>query len=244
MRDKLFTRDKQERYLCLVATIVAVAFSLIGCGSSNQPTNSDRPTPTERMGLKAAVRSWARYAAPVKLMRISLVNRSWARVVVANEKPEQDILFHLTKAHWKIAYIKDIDQRADGACAFAPAAVIRTLYGTKCPSWRALHARRATKREANEMLRAYFDGPPKMPDKERRDYSIANPCVSRLDKSWAGAGIGSNQGAGQVFFFRRINDHWKWVSPPPLRLTPSVVPKRIILSLAACGGFSAALYGT
>jgi hypothetical protein len=224
MRDNSFTRRKLEKFLCVVVTITTVALSLTGCGNSN------RPTSTEREGLNAAVRSWARYAAPVKLMKVSPVNRSWARVVV--EKPEQDILFHLVKAHWKIAYIKDIDQSADGACAFASTAVIRSLYGTKCPSWRALHARRATKQEAKEMLRAYFVHPPKIPEKEWRNYSIATPCVSRLDKSWAVAGIGTDQ-SGQEFFFRKVDGHWEW---------KRTVPKRIILSLAACGGFSAAQY--
>jgi hypothetical protein len=231
MRDNSFKRRKLVRLLCLVGTIIAVACSLTGCGNSNRPAgNKNQPTSRERQGLKTAVRSWARYAAPVKLMKIYPRNRSWARVVVADEKPEQDILFHLVKAHWKIAYIKDIDQSADGACAFAPAAVIRSLYGTKCPSWRALHARRATKREAKEMLRAYLEGPPGTPEKQWRYYSIANPCVSRLDKSWAGAGIGTKQGAGQEFFFRKVSGHWVW---------KRAVPRRIILSVAACVEFSA-----
>lgn len=111
--------------------------------------------------------------------------------------------------------------------------MMRDLYRIECPSWRALHAKRATKKETAVLLDAYFSVPPKVPVGNRHQFSITRACISRLDPSWASAGIGTYE-SGEIKWFKRNGDRWVYQQR---------APHAIVLSLASCGGFNAAEYG-
>lgn len=202
---------------------------LAGCTA-----NGHTPTGSERKGLATAVSTWATYVTPMSSVSISTFDRAWARVQVANQVPAQDILFHKRGDSWEIAYITDVGQIAKGACAYAPANVMADLYEIKCPSWRALHARRAGKNEATALLNAFFAATPSISVSDRSHYSIVKACVSRLDPSWAVAGVFIAK-SGQARFFHEQGVHWR---------LETRASRAIVLSLASCAGFNAELYGS
>lgn len=125
---------------------------------------------------------------------------------------------------------------AYGGCAYAPAKVIRDLYGLTCPTWRGLHAREATTDETAGMKAAFVPTLGKNPPADPQRYVHLSACVSRLDPSWARASVvygepekGEQYSSfGGVFYFHREGAKWRIA----ITKRPS---HAIALSFTTCG---------
>jgi hypothetical protein len=224
---------RKSKAVARFVVAVLVVLLAVGCGRNEAKAEAHAPTSIERQGLALGVRSWARGPAPMKSIAVSTVNRAWASVVVPNQRPPAVLLFHRRGGRWDVAYLVSGKPiwglyQPEGVCAYAPAGVVRDLYRIKCPPWRALHARKATKRETQALLKAFVEVAPKLrlPPGIRTHYEIVDACISRLDSSWA-SGLDMFGGSvGQAQWFHRQGGRWHWERPPP---------HAIALSFAACG---------
>jgi hypothetical protein len=134
---------------------------------------------------------------------------------------------------WRRVYHVWPPSSPHGACALAPRAVVRNLYGDECVmSWRALHGRAATGRDAAVLQRLVLleFGVTTV----TRETKIHRPCISRLDLHWA-AGLAEYGVAPN--WFKRVRGRWRlvyaWGSSPGRNRTP----RAIILSLGSCVGY-------
>ncbi len=228
------------------ATGILIVCLLVGtsaCDGHKATAKTEKLIPARNAALSAAVRNYEGGPASIRLELISSSNRSWVRVQTVRTR--DDILLHLRSRTWVVANVVTIGQHTDGGCAFAPANVMRELYGVDCPPERVLQARRATASE-KAALRAVFLGAiePLPLGNTPADVHLVNPCVSRLYEKWASAGSvygnaaegerGSS--AGSIVWFHRTGTRWKtfWPSEPP--------PPVIVRSLASCVGYGAAEY--
>jgi hypothetical protein len=227
--------ENMEVTRCLFSVTILILFiGLVttGCGKhGREAADAHKPTAAERRGLAVAVHAWGGYST-LRSVSISTVHRAWASGIAPYPIPPEDILFHRRGDRWDIVYIAEKGRISDGACAFAPASAMRELYGIKCPSWRALHAKKATKRESRVLLTAFVEWARKVYG-SRPHYEIAGSCISRLDSSWAtGTNVMSGSPGGAQWFHKQ-GGRWRRVAR---------APHAIVLSLASCGGFNAELY--
>jgi hypothetical protein len=200
------------------------------------------PVSEERRELAAALNRFFDYPTVMGSAKISRVDRNWASVYETSVSPREFLLFHREKGHWDFAYVFDVlkgnvdelsHRSAFSACAYAPANVIRDLYRIKCPPWRALHARSATKSETATMRAAFVSGEtPKFSPSELPHVHVS-ACVSRLDPSWAVGGETEGEGGEMSssagpwpLWFHRQGGRWRLEHPPS---------HAIMLSLADCG---------
>jgi hypothetical protein len=175
---------------------------------------------------------------------ISRVDKNWASVEETSYRPRAYYLFHRGSHGWDVAYVFDVIKRnvdeietrsAYGGCARAPKKVMHDLYGLTCPTWRGLHAREATRDETASMKAVYLTLGKKLPaDLQRQVHLWA--CVSRLDSSWAKAGVVFGEpekgeqyaSAGSALYFHRQGATW--------RIATAKQPSHAIaLSFTTCG---------
>jgi hypothetical protein len=195
------------------------------------------PTHAQRAALVTSLRS-AQGDVAVQTISVSKADPSYATVRWGFKTATSDSLFHQVSGRWKVIWSRESERPADGACAFSPANVVRELYAIKCPSAAALHARIATVTE-QAALEASFRSS-KLTPYWRDAHRLANPCISRVDSTWAAATATFSSGAKGVIWFRRRST-WAVVRET-LFGGGTRPPPRIVLSLASCVGYSAAEY--
>ncbi len=229
-----------QRLAVTVLSLVAIlASGACGHTHSKHSTKHDKPTPNERRAIITATR--AEYnGTSARSIVISISNRSWARAVLEDAEPPQYVLLKREKRnHWSIAYMFDRGLPADGTCAYAPAKIVQELFRMSCPSWNALHARKADEKESKNLVSAYAKAHAARIKEWRSSglrplIKIERACISRLNASWAtGSIVISGSPVGAQFFSRADDGRWRY------RVRAS---NAIVLSLARCGGFNAELY--
>jgi hypothetical protein len=195
------------------------------------------PTHAQRAALVTSLRS-AQGDVAVQTISVSKAESSYATIRWGFKTATSDSLFHHVSGRWKVIWSRESERPADGACAFSPANVVRELYGIKCPSGAALHARTATAAE-QAALEASFRSS-KLTPYWRDTHQLVNPCVSRVDSTWAAATATFSSGAKGVIWFKH-GSTWA-VARETLFGGGTRPPPRIVLSLASCAGYSAAEY--
>ncbi len=195
------------------------------------------PTHAQRAALVTALRSVQGDVA-VQSVSVSKADSSYGTVRWGYKVATSDSLFHHASGRWKVVWTHQSERPADGACAFAPAQVVRELYGVTCPSEAALHARVASAAE-QAALEAGFRAS-KLTPYWRDAVGLANTCISRVDSTWAAALAKFRSGSKGVVWFKRTGT-WTVVSET-LFGGGRLPPPRIVLSLASCVGYNAAEY--
>ena len=201
------------------------------------------PTKAERKALKDATYSSGCCDKAIIFVRVSVADSRYA--IVGWTGPDDPrgwvtiVIFGRSHGRWQILY--DVSGRspagrrvqADGACAVAPAAMVRDLYHFRCSfSWRELHGRPATASEAGSLqmaLNRYFAGSVDLHPRVRR------ACVSRVTPRWTASD--TSQGGFSVGFvwFEKKQNGWRveHIEGDP---TPRP-PHAIVLSLGSCVGY-------
>ena len=195
------------------------------------------PTHAQRSALIAALRSMQGDVA-VQSVSVSKADPTFATIHWGYGYAQSDSLFHHVGARWKFVWSRQSERPADGACAFAPAAVAREFYGVSCPSAAALRGRRATATEASVLTAAFRSS--KLTPYSRDAIGLVNICISRIDSNWAAALAKFKTGAKGVIWFRRAGS-WS-AAAETIFGGGHLPPPRIVLSLASCTGYNAAEY--
>jgi hypothetical protein len=195
------------------------------------------PTHAQRTALVASLRH-AQGDVAVQTVSVSRRDSSYATIRWGFKTATSDSLFHHAGGRWKVIWSRESERLADGACAFSPAPVVRELYGVKCPSEAALHARVATAAEQAALETSFRSS--KLTPYWHDAHRLANPCISRVDSAWAAATATFRSGAKGVIWFRH-GARWT-VARETLFGGGTRPPPRIVLSLASCAGYSAAEY--
>lgn len=231
------------RWFFRMALILLAALSLAACFSASAPSHR-KATANE---LKTILASLRRDDHAVTAMASAIVSRSdpgWASIEDVGTDPRTYYLVHRSRDTWDIAYVFDVikgnvdeseTRSAYGGCAYAPTKVMHDLYGLTCPTWRGLHAREATRDETASMKAVYLTLGKKLPDDLQRQVHLG-ACVSRLDSSWAKAGVVFGEpekgeqysSAGSTLYFHREGAKWRIA----IKKQPS---HAIALSFTTCG---------
>ncbi len=236
--------------LRLAPWLLAAVFLFLpsGCGShkptatNSKPATTREPTPSETRDLAAALRAFNGGAPePIASARVSISNPTYASVIGSNYG--MIFLFHRRGPSWARSFARNpaalvedfLPGRSVAACPYAPARVVRDLYGVICPPERALHARRASATESAVFNRLYLRATGLTAEQTR----LYDECVSRLDPRWAGAlsvfgppDAHSELEAsfGGEWWFERQNGAWHLARR---------APRAIEFSLATCVGTNA-----
>ena len=220
---------------------VAVAAAIVVCDLSGTSIGAVRsgwtrpPTRVERVALDDAT-----YASDVgdKGIYSILISVPDSRYAVVRWNNVADpkrwftrSLFRRSQGRWHLIYrisgygLEGGRASADGACAVAPNAVVRILYGYTCSfTWRQLHARPAPSADRRSMQKALSWSFGSTLGRQR----LGQACISRVDPTWAAA-----NGTTLVWFKKYSN--WRIVyadgdpGPKP--------PHAIVLSLGSCVGY-------
>ena len=195
------------------------------------------PTRAQRTALVASLRH-AQGDVAVQTISVSKADSSYATIRWGFKTATSDSLFHHAAGGWTLIWSRESERPADGSCAFSPAKVVHELYGIKCPSEAALHARIANAAEQAALEASFRTS--KLTPYWRDAHRLANPCISRVDSTWAAAMATFRSGAKGVIWFKHGR---KWtVVRETLFGGGTRPPPRIVLSLASCAGYSAAEY--
>jgi hypothetical protein len=188
------------------------------------------PSAAERRRLEAAV------PFSVGELWIWSRDRAWARARQSGHDLHfADVLLHHGRVVWQSRNSRATN---DGVCAFAPARAVRALEGIACPSWRALHARRASPRERALLIPAVRRFRRERDVERGLRFFPRTACVSRLDPEWASASAGFAD-TGTLLFFRRVRHRWEVAFEMTDSVGPHVPTHAIVLSLASCVHYDA-----
>jgi hypothetical protein len=193
------------------------------------------PTPVEHKAIVAALVKIQGTHLSVQEVVVSTVDARYASVRWSQGTEVTGFLHRGTRG-WMTFWGNEPGAPFDGACAFAPRAVVADLYGVRCPSWAAVHGRVATRGERTQLVAALHRSA------LTRDYprsSVTRVCVSRADPRFAAAAIDLTSTEAFVWFRR---DPWR-VAFETVSRRGTLPSPRIVLSLASCVGYNAAQYG-
>jgi hypothetical protein len=193
-------------------------------------------TPGERAALIAALQS-VQGEVGFQAATVSTVDRTYALVKWGANGNRHD-LFHLAGATWRSVWTHESTQPADGACAYAPAQVVNDLLRLTCPPAKALRARPATGAEL-ALLQNSFESS-RLTPYWREAKGLKPACISRLNGKWAAAQA-RFEGTEAILWFKR-SGRWH-VAYETIVGRGTLPPAPIVLSLAACVGYSASDFG-
>ena len=221
--------------------VVAAAAAIVACDLPEMSMAAERsggtrpPTRTERVALDHATYASDVGDKGIDSILISVPDSRYAVVRWNNVADRKDWftrnLFRRSQGDWHLIYrisghgLEGGRASADGACAVAPGAVVRVLYGYRCSFTCQLHARPAPGADRHAMQKALTSwsvGSTLGPQR------IGRACISRVDPKWAAA-----NGTTLVWFKRYST--WRVVyadgdpGPKP--------PHAIVLSLGSCVGY-------
>jgi hypothetical protein len=137
---------------------------------------------------------------------------------------------------WKIVWTREIEEPADGACVYVPAAVARDLLGVSCPPAAVLHARTATVSELAQMKRSFLHS---KVTPYARNSTLSEACISKLDPRWAAAVSLSRVSGATTYVWFELGKKWHPVFESFAQLG-SPPPHKVMLSLASCVGYNPA----
>ena len=220
---------------------VAFAGATILCASwiTTSAIAQRAPKPGERKAIVAAVVKAQGPRVRSERVVVSTVDERYASIRWSEGPPGFEVteLLHRGTRGWTIVWGRLRDNPVDGACAFAPSRVVLDLYGIRCPSWVALHARVATSGERTQLVQAFRRSALTRPyGKVGRATRV---CVSRLDPRFAAAAIDLTDTRGFVWFQR---SPWRVVFET-VASSGTLPSPRVVLSLASCVGYNAGQYG-
>lgn len=229
--------------LSIVTVLAAAGCSGGGKAGSQVSAKGSRPaTPAEARDLTAALRAFNGGAPEtITSVKVSLSNPTYASVI--GSTAGTIFLFHRRGPSWARSYARNAATLVEdfrpgksvAACPYAPARVVRDLYGVICPPERALRARRAAATESAVFNRLYLRATGSTAEQTR----LYDECVSRLDPRWAGAiAVDGPPDAhseleasfGGDWWFERRNGAWHLARR---------APRAIEFSLASCIGINA-----
>jgi hypothetical protein len=216
----------------VVAVMAALAaLAAVAAASAARPAHG-----TQRAELVAALQHTQ---GEVGIQSIVLSSADPAYALVRwGAKGNQNDLFHLVRGTWRSVWRRENDRPADGACAYAPAKVVRDLFQVACPPAKAVKAKVATESVGDQLL-ASLEASTLTP--WWRDAKFLKPaCVSRLNTHWAAAQARFS-GSSAVIWFQR-KEAWRPVYES-VSGRGKLPPDSVLLSLASCVGYSAPDYG-
>ncbi|MDX6451902.1 MAG: hypothetical protein QOH16_1951 [Gaiellaceae bacterium] len=193
-------------------------------------------TPVEHKAIVAAVVKAQGPHLSVEEVAVSTVDTRYVSVRWM-QGTEVTVFLHRGTRGWMILWGNEPGASFDGACSFAPPAVVADLYGGRCPSWAAVHGRVATPGERTQLVEALHRSA--LTRGYSRSGRVTRVCMSRADSRFAAAAIDLTSTEGFVWFRRapwRVA--FETVSSRGSRPSP-----RVVLSLASCVGYNAAQYG-
>jgi hypothetical protein len=217
------------------AALVVAVFGSVACATHATSRAEER-------AVIAAVEATQGNDADVDRVTVSTADPRYATVgytypTGAGPSPNYVDLYHLRRGTWTPLWGHDKGTSPDGACAYAPARVVRDLFEIGCPSDRALHAAKATPALERALRVALKESPwttfPTAP-------SLWNPCLSRLDPRWAATKVDLGSVGGVVWFQR--THRWA-VRYETVVIHGHLPPPAIVLSLASCVDYEASEYG-
>jgi hypothetical protein len=194
------------------------------------------PTPVEHKAIINALVKVQGTHLRVQEVVVSTIDTRYASIRWSQVIEVTEILHRGTRG-WTILWGHRGGEPSDGACAFAPRAVVADLYGVRCPSWAAVHGRVATRGERTHLVEAFRRSPLTRP--YERSARVTRVCVSRADPRFAAAAIDLTS-TGAFVWFRRDPWHVAFETVSSRGTLPS---PRVVLSLASCVGYNAAQYG-
>ena len=196
------------------------------------------PSHAQRVALLASFHAFQGQAA-VQSISVSKADSTYATIRWGFKAATNDSLFHDASGRWKVIWSRQSERPPDGACAFAPATVVRELYGVTCPSEAALHGRLASTAEQAALVASFHSS--KLTPYWRDAVRLANVCISRVDANWAAALAKYRSGSKSFIWFKRAGGGWA-VAAETLVGGGKLPPPRVVLSLASCVGYNAAEY--
>ncbi len=229
----------------LPTVFLAVAIGMLAISTACAKGRAFRaPTPTEYDALAQALAIAQGPQARMQHVTISMRDSRYANVEWTYGDASAALVDLLVRRgdSWHILYGRTSTQKPDGACAFAPAAIVHEFSPSiTCPPWVALHARRATLAESVALRKAFGSSP--LVANVRRFAKLASFCVSRLDARWASAAAELPDTGAPVWFHLRADGNWRLVYED-IEGKGHIPRPSVVLSLAACGGYNAAKYNS
>lgn len=228
-----------RRVISSAVLAVVAALLVVSCGTAGGTGGKRAPTRAERRAIVTALDRNAGVKLPIHALDVSTTTSRWA--AAWSDRPVVVNVLHRMRSGWTLVpHEAPRSGPFDSFCAFAPSSVVRDLFGIACPPPVALHARRANRPERTQLW-ATFRRDPLTREEAMHALRLANPCVSRLDSDWASATAVYGD-TSLLVWFRRVGARWTvaWDQGRPGRKLPA---RGIILSLASCTGYNAAMYG-
>jgi hypothetical protein len=217
--------------LVRIALVAVAAVVVVAGASAARPAKG-----TKRAQLVAALRQ-AQGQVGIQSVTLSTADSGYALVRWGAKGNEND-LFRLERGKWTSVWRREFDRPADGACAYAPATVVRDLFRVACPPAKAVKAKVAPG-TVSEQLLASLEKSELTP--WWRDARFLRPaCVSRLNANWAAA-LARFSGSSAVIWFQHKGE-WRPVYES-VSGRGKLPPDSVVLSLASCVGYSAPDYG-
>jgi hypothetical protein len=199
---------------------------------------STGPTSADRKAIAASLRRAEGATARVRSINIS---HGYARVRFRDGHDGTWIdLFRLQNGSWRDVWGFKPPERSDGACAYAPSAVVFELLSAQCPSAAAVHARRATAAELRRLRVAFANESLTHLWARGGGSNLITVCVSQLNREWAAGEVRRPSTFGIVWF--HFSTRWS-ATYETLGGRGRIPAPRIVLSLASCVGYNAAEYG-
>ena len=217
------------------AVLLATLASLV-VGAAAAARN---PSAAQKAAIVAALRSQQGDVAIQKVV-VSTANPGYASLkwgfAAGNLSAYNNSVLGFDGGKWKVLWTREIEEPADGACVYVPAAVAHDLLDVSCPPASKLHARAATQAEVATFSKSFHSS--KLTPYSKSSTGLGRVCVSKLDPAWAAAVAGFTSGSTVYVWFRHgvtAFESFLQTGEPP--------PPWVVLSLASCVGYNPSDYG-
>jgi hypothetical protein len=199
------------------------------------------PTPAQKAAIIAAFRSQQGDVA-IQNVVMSTSDGQYASMkwgfATHGYSAYHNTVLALADGKWRVLWTRDWEQPADGACVYAPAPVVRELFGVGCPPQSELRGRAATDAQLAEIRHGFLRS--RLTPYARSSTGLTHACVSTLDPTWAAAAVNFASGS-YVYVWFRLHETWT-PSFDSLLQIGSVPPSNVVLSLASCVGYNPSDY--
>jgi hypothetical protein len=220
----------------VVSFVLLAALAVGGAAAARTPSRA------QKAAITAALRD-AQGNVPIQKITISsadpvFANISWGFANGGISAYHSSLLAKSRSGEWKMIWTRDQQQPADGACVYAPAPVVRDLFGVSCPPAAFLHGSPATVKVLRQISRGFHTSD--LTPYAKTSTGLSRVCVSNADHSWAAGQAGFKSGAVVYVFFRHLKA-WRPVFDSLLQ-QGTLPPSTVVLSLASCVGYNPADY--
>jgi hypothetical protein len=224
------------------ARAVVAIFALLAALVVGAAASARTPSPAQKAAIIAAFRQEQGDVA-IQNVFISPAHPAYASMnwgfANGNLSAHNNSVLVRKRGTWTVVWTREIEEPADGACVYVPAAVARELLHVLCPPAAVLHARTATTAELASMKRGFLHS---KVTPYAKTSTLSEACVSKLDPHWAAAVSLSRVSGGTTYVWFKLGKRWEPAFESFAQIG-AVPPHKVMLSLASCVGYNPADFG-